>query len=430
MSSVKNLHLTISDRIVIEQGITNGSSKKSIADTLGKDKSTIGKEIKLHRSSTYKCHLPLECSNYKKCKHNRLCSLSCPDYSQFKCSRRDRSPGACNGCSNYSKCRFDKFKYVASDADHEYRMSLIYSRIGVNATRNQIKELGELIKPFLNKGHSVYAILANHPEINLSEKTIYNYIENGVFQDAGVSITCLDLKRQVNRKTYKRKKDTETEFAPRKDRSYLKGRTYKDFENYINDNPDACVVEMDTVYNNGSNGPFIQTFKFRKYDLLFCVYQEAKTSANMLDGILLLESILGNEMFQKEAEVILTDRGSEFILADAAEIRDDSTRRTRIFYCDAMASWQKGSLENVHILLRDICPKEVDLFKLGLNSQDKTNLISSHINSYPKEKLSGKSSLQLLEFLNLDMFDKLISFGFKPIPPDMVILKPYLLKSN
>ncbi|MDY6062449.1 MAG: helix-turn-helix domain-containing protein [Erysipelotrichaceae bacterium] len=59
MSSVKNLHSTISDRIVIEKGITNGSSKKAIADTLGKDKSTIGKEIKLHRTSSYKCNLPL-----------------------------------------------------------------------------------------------------------------------------------------------------------------------------------------------------------------------------------------------------------------------------------------------------------------------------------------------------------------------------------
>ncbi|MDY6062448.1 MAG: hypothetical protein SPI53_01420 [Erysipelotrichaceae bacterium] len=84
-------------------------------------------------------------------------------------------------------------------------MSLTNFRIGVNATRNQIKELGELIKPLLEKGQSVYAILANHPEIGLCEKTIYNYIENGVFQSVGVSIACLDLKRQVRRKVSKKK---------------------------------------------------------------------------------------------------------------------------------------------------------------------------------------------------------------------------------
>ena len=58
----------------------------------------------------------------------------------------------------------------------------------------------------------------------------------------------------------------------------------------------------------------------------------------MLDGILLLEKILGKEMFEKEGEVILTDRGSEFVLAEEAEIREDRTRRTRMFYCDSMAS--------------------------------------------------------------------------------------------
>ena len=46
-SSNKNKHLSFEERVIIETGIRNGSSKKSIADTLGKDKSTIGKEIGL-----------------------------------------------------------------------------------------------------------------------------------------------------------------------------------------------------------------------------------------------------------------------------------------------------------------------------------------------------------------------------------------------
>ena len=45
-TSNKNLHLTDDERKIIQRGIENNSSKKSIADTLGKDKSTIGKEIK------------------------------------------------------------------------------------------------------------------------------------------------------------------------------------------------------------------------------------------------------------------------------------------------------------------------------------------------------------------------------------------------
>ena len=427
MTSNKYFHLTLAERQIIETGISHGSTKAAIAKTLGKDKSTIGKEIKLHRVKSFSISYPLDCSLFPKCKDRNtfLCNPQCPSYIQFTCKRRDRSPGACNGCEKYSRCHYDKYRYSASQADSEYRDSLVSTRLGINATLSQIKELGLLIQPLLKQGQSVYAILQNHPEINLTEKTLYHYIEEGVFQNAGVSITCMDLKRQVRRKLTKKKS---IEYSPRKDRSYLKGRTHKEYTEFKEMNPDASVVEMDTVYNDGSNGPFLQTFKFMKYDFLFCVYHQQKTSQDMLEGILLLESILGEQMFNEEVMVLKTDRGSEFILAEQAEIRNDGTRRTRLFYCDPMASWQKGSLENIHLLIRDICPKETDLYALGLDSQEKANRISSHINSYSRKKLNNKTSFSVLKFFNKEMADKLIDQGLTEIQPDQVILKPYLLK--
>ena len=427
MTSNKYFHLTLAERQIIETGISHGSTKAAIAKTLGKDKSTIGKEIKLHRVKSFSISYPLDCSLFPKCKNRNtfLCNLQCPSYIQFTCKRRDRSPGACNGCEKYSRCHYDKYRYSASQADSEYRDSLVSTRLGINATLSQIKELGLLIKPLLAQGQSVYAILQNHPEIKLTEKTLYHYIEEGVFQNAGVSITCMDLKRQVRRKLTKKKS---IEYSPRKDRSYLKERTHKEYTEFKEMNPDASIVEMDTVYNDGSNGPFLQTFKFMKYDFLFCVYHQQKTSQDMLEGILLLESILGEQMFNEEVMVLKTDRGSEFILAEQAEIRNDGTRRTRLFYCDPMASWQKGSLENIHLLIRDICPKETDLYALGLDSQEKANRISSHINSYSRKKLNNKTSFSVLKFFNKEMADKLIDQGLTEIPPDQVILKPYLLK--
>ena len=427
MTSNKYFHLTLAERQIIETGISHGSTKAAIAKTLGKDKSTIGKEIKLHRIKSFSISYPLDCSLFPKCKDRNtfLCNPQCPSYIQFTCKRRDRSPGACNGCEKYSRCHYDKYRYSASQADSEYRDSLVSTRLGINATLSQIKELGLLIQPLLKQGQSVYAILQNHPEINLTEKTLYHYIEEGVFQNAGVSITCMDLKRQVRRKLTKKKS---IEYSPRKDRSYLKGRTHKEYTEFKEMNPDASVVEMDTVYNDGSNGPFLQTFKFMKYDFLFCVYHQQKTSQTMLEGILLLESILGEQIFNEEVMVLKTDRGSEFILAEQTEIRNDGTRRTRLFYCDPMASWQKGSLENIHLLIRDICPKETDLYALGLDSQEKANRISSHVNSYSKKKLNNKTSFSVLKFFNKEMADKLIDQGLTEIPPDQVILKPYLLK--
>lgn len=423
----KDAHMSLSQRQIIETGIANGSSKKSIADTIGKNKSTVSREIKNHRILKKLYSYPIDCSLYPKCKdkNTSLCNSSCSSYSKFSCSRRDRSPGACNGCLNYKYCRFDKYYYDATQAHHEYRDDLVNCRAGVNASLEEIKNLGNLIKPLLNQGQSLYAICATHHEIKVSEQTLYNYIENGVFTDAGVTITCMDLKRQVSRKITKKDR---TKYSPRKDRSYLKGRTFNDFNEYMDLNPNARVVEMDTVYNDITNGPFIQTFKFLEYDLLFCVYHTGKTSTDMLNGILFLETLLGTEIFSREVEVLKTDRGSEFILAEEAETRDDGTRRTRLFYCDPMASGQKGSLENIHHLVRDICPKKCDLYDLGLDSQEKADRISININSYPKEKLKGKTSFQLIQFYCNDMAEKFESYGLTPIEPNKVTLKPYLLK--
>ena len=121
----------------------------------------------------------------------------------------------------------------------------------------------------------------------------------------------------------------------------MKDRTYDDFVDYTNENENLSVVEMDTVYNNGSIGPFMQTFKFLDYSFMFIVYHEEKTAKAMVEGVDLLEEILGKDIFREEVAIIKTDRGSEFSDAEGFEKEENESRRTRIFYCDPMASGQK-----------------------------------------------------------------------------------------
>ena len=315
-------HLTLEERRIILTGIVNGSTKTAIAQTIGKDKSTVGKEIKLHRTLTHKCKMPLECNNYRKCPFNRQCSLDCPEYVPFRCSRRDRTPGACNGCSSWSRCRFDKYQYCPEDAQMDYRSTLIDSRQGVNLTSQEAKAMADIIKPLLKQGQSPFQILSNHPELGISEKTLYNYIENDVFHEIA-GITVMDLRRQVSRKISKKKSKG---YKKRVDRKYLQGRTYKDYKEYISENPDVFITQMDTVYNDETNGPFIQTFKFVNAGILFGIYHETKTAQSMKEGVDLLESILGTELFRKYVHILLTDRGSEFTAADAMETSSDGTR--------------------------------------------------------------------------------------------------------
>lgn len=138
-------HLTLEERRIMLKGITNGSTKTAIAQTIGKDKSTVGKEIKAHRVLVKKCPLPLECSAYRKCIFDRQCTPDCPDYTPFRCSRRDRFPDACNGCADRSRCCFDKYEYNPEKAQAVYRETLQDSRVAVNLTSAEAKAMADII---------------------------------------------------------------------------------------------------------------------------------------------------------------------------------------------------------------------------------------------------------------------------------------------
>lgn len=416
-------HLTLEDREIIEKGIVNGSDKAAIAKTLGKDKSTISLEIKKHRevhASTL--NIKLQCANYRTCRFGRKCEKGCPDYVEFKCPRRDRSPGACNGCEKTRSCHFVKYFYNAKTADHVYRKDLVESREGINLDKNDVGGIAKTIVPLIKQGQSVYVILRNHPEIKLTEKTLYTYIEGGVFREYG--LTAIDLRRQVSRRLPKKAVKS---YKKRQDRRYLLHRKHEDYVLFMAQHPDAVEIQMDTVYNDVSNGPFIQTFKIIQAGFMICLLHKSKTAEEMVKGVDTLERLL--LPLKGKTIVIKTDRGSEFVYADSIEMRPDGSRRFFLFYCDPMASYQKGSLENNHEEIRYVLPKECSFLKTGLTSQEAMNKVTSSINSFPKQRLGGKTPFQLLQFFYPGLLKTIKAFGISKIPQDEVNLTPSLLKS-
>ncbi|BBH25274.1 hypothetical protein SG0102_02080 [Intestinibaculum porci] len=188
--------------------------------------------------------------------------------------------------------------------------------------------MADIIKPELEQGKSPYAIITEHPELNISEKCLYNYIEMGAFEQFGIN--CLDLRNQVKRR--KMPKARANQYRKRKDSSYLIGRTFKDFLDYnplvaaqyninhsvkihdddgkntdqVMDHPVGYIL-MDTVYNDVSNGPFIQTFKIMPGGVFLAVYHDEKTAEEMVKGIDYIENLLGPDVFIDNIGSILTD---------------------------------------------------------------------------------------------------------------------------
>ena len=409
---MKNTHLTLEDRKKIQEGLEKGLSRTEISKNINKDISTVAKEIKNRRKLKPRnpFNNPITCAKFKEC---RICHGKCSEYEEIKCTRRDRKFGVCNLCPNISKCRLDKYFYYAKQAHESYLYTLKDSREGVNLNTKEMLEIVDIIKPLLKQGQSIYQILKNHPEIKMCSKTLYMYIESGIFQDYGINN--FSLRRQVSMR--KRKK-----LKKRKEPVNYEGRRYKDYLEFVKENPTIPTTQMDTVYNH-QDGPYIQTFIFQNTGLMIGFLHMEKTSESMASTLNNLQKTLEND-YQKLFSLLLTDRGSEFEKYELFEVNTVTGEfRSNIFYCDPQTPSQKPHVENNHNYVRDIIPNGKSLKNL---TQEDLNLMFSHINSTPRKVLNGKTPYEAFEFLyGNEILEKL---NIRKIAKDMVTLQPYLLK--
>lgn len=412
------MHLTFEERCKIEELLNKRMRKYQIAKEIGKTQSTISREINRHKQfyihSDYSNNY-YSCVYFKDCKK---CDHKCKFYKPIICKDRDKFYGACNNCEKVKNCKLDKYFYRATRAERDYRYNLSESRKGINLDENDLYNLAHLICPLIRQGQSIYVILENHPEIKLSAKTIYNYIDAGYFKDFGV--TNMPLKRTIKRK---KKRVTSTKLKKRKESVDYTGRTYADYLQYKLDNPDKSTTEMDTLYNHQS-GPYIQTFIFENTGFMIGILHKEKTADSMSNALNTIQDILTSNEYESLFSLLLTDRGTEFSKPIQFEINHNTGEvKGKIFYCDPQHSSQKPHVENNHILIRDILPKKMDLSFL---TQEKLNIMFSHLNSTPRASLGGKTPYEVFTFLYGKAVAKKLQIT--EIKKDDVCLTPSLLK--
>ena len=105
------------------------------------------------------------------------------------------------------------------------------------------------------------------------------------------------------------------------------------------------------------------------------------------------------------------------------EYTSNGCPRTRVFYCDPQASWQKPHVEKNHTLIRRIIPKYTDLNQY---KTEQIHLIMRHINSYYREEYGNKTPFELMT--SKEQKKLLSALELTPIPPDEVLLTPSLTK--
>ena len=168
-------HLTYDDRLAIQAGLQKGLKVAQIARNIGKDRATIGREIKAHRrlvttSGGNNCINHKTCTRIPDCRsgcHRGKrqcqtacggCQKSCPEYREEFCSDYERSPFVCNPCDHRLRCRLRRMLYDAKYAQEQYEKTLSESRRGISLTEQELNRINDTVSPLLKKGQSLPTI--------------------------------------------------------------------------------------------------------------------------------------------------------------------------------------------------------------------------------------------------------------------------------
>lgn len=426
-------HMSLSERKDIEILLKEAKSFKDIGRFLGKDCTTISKEIRYHlverKSGAWgqaynACVIRFGCKksflcckpdcDMKKCNYCSICNNFCVSFVAEVCCMLDKPPYVCNGCCNLKKCTLRKKFYFAKEAQLEYELVRSEARSGIAITECELGHLEKIISPLIKKGQSLHHICVNNADsIMYSERTLYNYIDAGVF-----TVCNIDLPRKVRYRPRKK-----TGLIHKVDRKCRIGRNYDDFNNFMDENKLPLVVQMDSVIGK-IGGKVLLTLHFVKAEFMLAFLRSANDSQSVIDIFDGLHKLLGIDMFKKLFPVCLGDNGSEFSNPVAIECcLKTGEVRTNVFYCDPCAAFQKGAAEKNHEEIRKVLPKGTSFDNLNQNDID---IMMNHINSYCRPNLNDRTPYDAFKFLFGD--EAIKKLGSILIPPNEICLKPSLLK--
>lgn len=388
----KYKHLTAEDRIEIMECLYKGMSFKAIGRRIGKDPSTVSKEVKLH-SKTYENSFT---------KTTETCPLLL------------KAPFVCNGCEkqNRSSCIFPRRKYNARAAQQEYETVLKESREGIPLNKEEFYRNERTISEAVKNGQHIYhAIVSN--DLPVSKSTVYRHIRKGYY-----TISAIDLPRAVK---FKQRAKRALEYVPKGIRI---GRTYADYCLFMEEHPRLNCTEMDTLIGS-IGGKIIMTFQFVNVDFMFGILLDNKTAAEAGARIADLKERLRAKgfCFGEIFPILLTDNGGEFSNVFAFENDVSGNKETSVFFCDPNSPYQKPHVENNHTLFRDIVPtgSSFDNF-----TQETVDLIFSHVNAVKRRQFQGKSAYDMFSFVySIELAEAL---GISFVEPKEVIQSPKLLK--
>ena len=390
-SEKKNKPMTLDDRIEIQECLSKGMTFKAIGERIGKNQTTISREVKIHMEPYTNSFVRTD----------------------EVCPKLLKAPFVCNGCEKKSRssCPYKRQLYVAKKAQAEYDTVLVESRTGIPLNKESFYETERIISEAVQNGQHIYHIIQSN-NLPISTATVYRHIQKRYY-----SITPMDLPRAVK---FKPRNSKESDYVPKWARE---GRTFNDFLAFVEDNSDLPLVQLDTVIGR-IGGKVIMTIHFVNSDFMIGLLLENKTATEAANKIQTLKAELKalGFNFGEIAPLLLTDNGGEFSIVSAFENDAEGNAEYNLFLCEPCSPLEKAEIEKNHTLFRDIVKTGTSFDDF---TQETVNLIFSHVNAVKRKQFNGKSAYDMFSFYYSEILASALGISF--VPANEVIQSPKLL---
>ena len=337
----KGNHLNYEERIKIEALYKAGKSKKEIAEQLGRSERTIRREI-----------------------NRGIVELLNSDYTTRK-----------------------EYSAEAAQKDYDEKATAKGPNLKIGNDYALVEYIEDCI---LNKKYSPYAIVESIKirglkfKTSICFKTIYNYIDQGLF----INISNKDL--LIKRKSKKRKYN-----HIRKATNNTKGRSISERPKEVDTREEYGHWEMDTVVGKQGTKTVLLVLTERKTRKEIIYKMASKSEKCVVKTLDKIERKIGSKQFREQFKTITCDNGCENLDFNGIEKSAlTKTKRTTVYYAHPYSSWERGSNENANKIIRRFIPKGIDMKDI---TDKEIKQIEHWINNYPRKILNGMTAEMMLK---------------------------------
>lgn len=214
-------------------------------------------------------------------------------------------------------------------------------------------------------------------------KTLYNYIEAGIF--SGISNENLWEKRKRKKRRYKT--------IARVSYNNRLARNIDERPQKVNDRVEYGHWEGDCVKGPQGSKTSLFTLTERKSREQIIIKIKQTTQEAIKEALDGLEKKYGVG-FRIKFKTVTFDNGVEFLNWKSLEVSvlDWRERRTTIYFAHSYSSWERGTNENQNRMIRRFIPKGTDIADV---SNREIERIERWMNNYPRKILGYKTAEQI-----------------------------------